>query len=150
MWYQLGNTRNLRHVKVFFDPAKNRATAQEVIVGYVLEDDSNGRTHVYDPPIVGDTTTFPLRWQSAREGRSDYKAKIYLNGRLVHERRHPTIFQPEGDKVTGIQLKAGLNVLEFGVVRANLHGWGGSVWITEADGQAVKGIKVTLDPDAVR
>ena len=61
-----------------------------------------------------------------------------------------TIFQPEGDKVTGIQLKAGLNVLEFGVVRANLHGWGGSVWITEADGQAVKGIKVTLDPDAVR
>ena len=62
LWYQLGNTRNLGYLKVFVDPAKNMATAQQVIVGYVLEDDSDETPHVYDPPKLGDTTTFPLRW----------------------------------------------------------------------------------------
>jgi len=81
---------------------------------------------------------------------SDYNAKIYLNGRAVHERRNPTTFEPDRDKVEGIGLKADLNVLVFKIVQASSHGWGGSVWITEADGQPVKGIKVTLDPNAAK
>jgi WD40 repeat protein len=81
---------------------------------------------------------------------SDYNAKIYLNGRVVHEQRNPTTFEPDRDKVEGIELKAGLNVLVFKIVQTSRHDWGGSVWITEADGQPVKGIKVTLDPDAVK
>jgi len=64
---------------------------------------------------------------------SDYHARIYLNGRLVHERRNPTSFEPDRDKVKDIQLKAGLNVLVFKIVQSG-PAWGGSVWITGADG----------------
>ena len=46
-------------------------------------------------------------------------------------------------------LKAGLNVLVFKIVQSG-PAWGGSVWITEADGQPVQGLRVTLDPDAKR
>ena len=61
VWYQFGETRKLGYLKVSVDPAKNRATAQEVIVGYVNKDDSDETPHIYDPPVIGDTVTFPLR-----------------------------------------------------------------------------------------
>ena len=51
------------------------------------------------------------------------------------------------DTVTGLELKAGLNVLVFKVV--NERGpWMGSIRFTDASGQPIKGIRVTLDPDA--
>lgn len=53
--------------------------------------------------------------------------------------------------MTGIELKAGLNVLVFKVVRAERDDkfpWGGSVRFTTADGSPVTGLTVTLDPDA--
>ena len=54
-------------------------------------------------------------------------------------------WEPERDTVSGIELKAGLNVLVFKVVNERVD-WGGSVRITDAAGQVVKGLRVTLDP----
>jgi hypothetical protein len=79
---------------------------------------------------------------------SDYHAKIYLNGRAAHERRNPTTFAPNPDRVEGIELQAGLNVLVFKIVQSG-PAWGGSIWITEADGRPVPGLRVTLDPDGI-
>ena len=59
VWYQFGATRQLGYLKVTVDPANNTATAQEIFVAWVEEDDSETAT-VYDPPVIADTITFPL------------------------------------------------------------------------------------------
>ena len=46
-----------------------------------------------------------------------------------------------------IALNAGLNVLVFKVVNGG-GDWKGSIGFTDAQGNPVKGIKVTLDPEA--
>jgi hypothetical protein len=50
-----------------------------------------------------------------------------------------------GADVTGVKLKAGCNVLVFKVVNL-VSDWQGSVWLTDAAGQPVRGIRVTLEP----
>ena len=45
----------------------------------------------------------------------------------------------------GITLKAGINVLVFKVINVSSD-WMGSVRLTDANGQPVKGIKVGLAP----
>ncbi len=74
---------------------------------------------------------------------SDDEAKIYLNGREIY--RNPTAREciPDQDVVEGVELKAGLNVLVFKVVNEALD-WKGSVRFTDAAGQPVKGIRITL------
>ena len=52
------------------------------------------------------------------------------------------------DKIKGVDLKAGLNVLVFKVVNATAY-WLGSVRFTDAAGQPVRGISVTLDPGSL-
>ena len=79
-------------------------------------------------------------------GRDD-EAKIYLNGKQVYRCPDGGDFIAEEDEVPDIALKAGLNLLVFKVV----NGWGawqGSIRFTDAQGNPVKGIKVTLDPEA--
>lgn len=63
--YLLGETRQLGYLKVTVHPEKNRATAQEIFVAWVEEDNSETAT-VYDPPVIADVITFPLK----RAGRS--------------------------------------------------------------------------------
>jgi acid phosphatase type 7 len=58
--YQVGETRQLGYLKVTVDPAKNTATAQEIFVAWVATDTSETAT-VYDPPVIFDTITFPLK-----------------------------------------------------------------------------------------
>jgi len=55
----------------------------------------------------------------------------------------------DGDQVTGVELKAGLNVLVFKVANG-VADWSGSVRLLDAQGQPLKGIRVTLDPDTDR
>jgi len=72
--------------------------------------------------------------------------KVYLNGQEVCRREESTqaYAWSEAD-VRGVKLESGLNVLVFKVV--NLVGdWHGAVWLTDAAGQPVKGIHVTLEP----
>jgi WD40 repeat protein len=80
---------------------------------------------------------------------SDDQAKVYLNGGQVYRSVEPRSWQPDQDRVPGIALQAGLNVLVFKVVNQTVD-WAGSVWITDADGNSVPGVSVTLDPDGNR
>jgi hypothetical protein len=76
---------------------------------------------------------------------SDDQSKVYLNGKEIYRCEESRGYLPDQDVVTGIALKAGLNVLVFKV--ANETGdWLGSVRFTDAAGQPLKGIRVTLDP----
>ena len=76
---------------------------------------------------------------------SDDQAKIFLNECEVYRSTKTLGWEPERDTVSGIEPKAGLNVLVFKVVN-ELLSWGGSVRISDAAGQSVKGLRVTLDP----
>ena len=79
---------------------------------------------------------------------SDDEAKVYLNGKQVYTNAFPRPFYAEEDKVPDIALNAGLNVLVFKVVNET-RDWKGSIRFTDAQGNPVKGIKVTLDPRAM-
>jgi acid phosphatase type 7 len=59
-WYLVGETRKLGYLKVTVHPERNWATAQEIFVAWVEENDSETAT-VYDPPVIGDVVTFPLK-----------------------------------------------------------------------------------------
>jgi len=76
---------------------------------------------------------------------SDDQAKVYLNGRQIYRRQEGRSYVPDQDVVAGVDLKAGLNVLLFKVVNETLD-WKGSVRFTDAAGQPVKGLRVTLTP----
>ena len=76
---------------------------------------------------------------------SDDSSKIYLNGRQVYRYTFGGMFGPDRHTVSGIELKDGRNVLVFKVVNTILD-WRGSVRLTDASGNPVPGIRVTLDP----
>ena len=78
---------------------------------------------------------------------SDDQAKAYLNGVLIYQCLGPRAYVADQDQVAGVQLNAGINVLVFKVVNRSSD-WVGSVRFTDAAGNPVKGIKVTLDPEA--
>lgn len=62
VWYRFGQTRELGYLKVSVDPANNTATAQEIFVARVNEDDDDETPMVYDPPVIADAITFPLKF----------------------------------------------------------------------------------------
>jgi WD40 repeat protein/serine/threonine protein kinase len=76
---------------------------------------------------------------------SDDQAKVYLNGREIYRREEARSYVADQDMAAGVELKAGLNVLVFKVVN-EAYDWQGSVRFTDAAGQPVKGIRVTLTP----
>ena len=76
---------------------------------------------------------------------SDNEAKVYLNGKQVHKSPAVRSFVADQDTVPDITLNAGLNVLVFKVVNET-GDWQGSIRFTDAQGNPVKGIKVTLTP----
>jgi WD40 repeat protein len=78
---------------------------------------------------------------------SDDQAKVYLNGRELYQRREARAWVPDEDEVTGVDLRVGLNVLVFKVVNETER-WQGSVRLTDAAGLPLKGIRLTLDPEA--
>jgi WD40 repeat protein/serine/threonine protein kinase len=78
---------------------------------------------------------------------SDDEAKVYLNGKQVYKCPVVRPFVAEADEVPDIPLNAGLNVLVFKVVNESFD-WKGSIRFTDAEGNPVKGIKATLDPEA--
>ena len=88
---------------------------------------------------------------------SEDRSIVYLNGREVYRREEPRSYVRDQDVATGLQLKAGLNVLVFKVV-INAEGgdWRGSIRFTDAAGRPVKGIRATItpafaqDPGAIR
>jgi WD40 repeat protein/serine/threonine protein kinase len=77
--------------------------------------------------------------------RDDY-GKIYLNGQELYRRDEevPSV-EPNVDVVAGVALRAGNNTLVFKVGNEESD-WFGSVRFTDAAGQPLKGIRVTLTP----
>ena len=59
VWFVKGITRNLGYLKVTVDPANNTATAQEILIGSVVNDTDTDVT-LYTP-YTFDTLTFPLK-----------------------------------------------------------------------------------------
>jgi hypothetical protein len=78
---------------------------------------------------------------------SEDEAKAYLDGKQVYKAPAPHGRIGVQDTVPDIALNAGLNVLVFKVVN-DLLAWKGSIGFTDAQGNPVRGIKVTLDPEA--
>jgi WD40 repeat protein/serine/threonine protein kinase len=76
---------------------------------------------------------------------SDDQARVYLNGKLIYECSIPRSYSPVEDTAEGIDLKAGTNVLIFKVVNETRY-WQGSIRLTDAAGQPVKGIRDTPTP----
>jgi WD40 repeat protein/serine/threonine protein kinase len=87
--------------------------------------------------VVSDRDQVGLRL----EVENDDEAKVYLNGKQVFESRGFGIGEAQG-----IKLKQGTNVLVFKVVNETGQ-WLGSIRFTDAAGQPVKRIRVTLDPN---
>ena len=52
-------TRQLGYLKVTVDPAHNTATAQEIFVAHVNEDDDDETPIVYDPPVIAGYDNIP-------------------------------------------------------------------------------------------
>jgi len=78
---------------------------------------------------------------------SQDEAKVYLNGKEVYKAALPHGKVEVQERVQGITLNAGLNTLVFKVVNETQF-WKGSIEFKDAQGNQVKGIKVTLDPEA--
>jgi eukaryotic-like serine/threonine-protein kinase len=74
------------------------------------------------------------------------QAKITLNGQEVYRKTDTPQWEPDRDTVTGIRLKAGVNLLVFKLV-SQANEWKGSLRIMQADGQPVPGLRISLDPD---
>ena len=70
--FQVAVFRNHRHRRWFSEDSKANKTVisppQEVFVAFVNEDDSNETPQDYDPPVIGDTVTFPLSAKSTTIG----------------------------------------------------------------------------------
>jgi hypothetical protein len=79
---------------------------------------------------------------------SEHEAKVYLNGKQVYKASISHGGVGVQDTVPGIALNAGLNVLVFKVVNEIYYGWRGSIRFTGAQGNPVKGVHVTLEPEA--
>ena len=115
---------------------------------YVI--DFNGIVGLMTPPSVAYAVCY-LRSAADQRGLqmlvgSDDETKIYLNGKLVHKYAVPRSFAADQDLVPDITLNAGLNVLVLKVANEG-DDWKGSIRFTDAQGNPVKGIRVTLDPE---
>lgn len=72
--------------------------------------------------------------------------KIYLNEREIYRREWSLRHYPwTTDEVRGFELKAGRNVLVLKVVNQE-NDWRASIRLTDATGQPIEGIRVTLEP----
>ena len=109
--------------------------------------------------ILGRVTPFSVAYavcyiQSEEEQRglqmlvgSQDEAKVYLNVKEVYKAALPHGTVAVEETVPGIVLNAGLNTLVFKVV-SETQFWKGSIELKDIQGNQVKGIKVTLDPEA--
>jgi hypothetical protein len=76
---------------------------------------------------------------------SDDEAKAYLNGKQIYTYAAGRGFVADQDAVTDVTLNAGSNVVVFKVVN-EFADWKGSLRFTDAQGNPLKGIHVTLSP----
>jgi WD40 repeat protein/tRNA A-37 threonylcarbamoyl transferase component Bud32 len=76
---------------------------------------------------------------------SDDQSKVYLNGKEIYRCERARAYIPDQDTVTGVELRAGSNLLVFKVVNET-DSWLGSIRFAHPPGQPLKGIRVSLTP----
>ncbi len=74
------------------------------------------------------------------------RAKVYLNGTSIYDASSSRYFTADQNSVPRISLIAGLNVLMFKVGN-EIGEWQGSIRITDAQGNPVRGLRITLNPE---
>lgn len=74
------------------------------------------------------------------------RAKVYLNGTSIYETSSSRYFTADRETVPKISLKEGLNVLVFKVGNKTKE-WQGSLRLTDAQGNPVRGLQNTLNPE---
>jgi hypothetical protein len=106
--------------------------------------------------LLGETTNSSVAYavsyvhsEAARRGLlmqvgRDDEAKVYINGKEAYRGTGQHTYVADQDVVQGVELNAGPNVILFKVVNERA----GSIHFTDTAGQPVKGIRVTLDPEA--
>jgi hypothetical protein len=102
------------------------------------------------PPSVAYAVCY-IRSQIAQHGLqilvgSDDQSKIYLNGKQIYRSSVAHAFVTNQDTVAGLTLNSGLSILIFKVANES-RAWAGSIRLTDADGNSLKGIQVTLSPE---
>jgi hypothetical protein len=109
--------------------------------------------------LLGETTNWSVAYavsyvhsEAARNGLlmkvgRDDEARVYINGKEIYRGTGQHTYVADQVVVQGVELNAGLNVVLFKIVNER-GGWAGSVRFTDAAGQPVEGIRVTLDPEA--
>jgi WD40 repeat protein/serine/threonine protein kinase len=75
---------------------------------------------------------------------------VFLNGKEIYQQHSWADYFPDADLVTGLALKHGLNVLVMKVTSDTPAWFRASIRFTDADGQPLKGIKVTLSIPTAR
>ncbi len=73
---------------------------------------------------------------------SDDQVKVYLNGKPVHTNDEGRAFEKDEDRVAGLSLKRGLNVLVVKVVNEE-EDWMMSARFLDKDDKPVTGLKAT-------
>jgi WD40 repeat protein len=91
--------------------------------------------------IQSDTDRNNLLMKVGSQGES----KIYLNQKEIYRHDKPRKFVADQDTAIGVALKRGTNVLVFKVVSEDTV-WRASLRLSDAGGQPLKGIRVTLTP----
>ena len=76
---------------------------------------------------------------------SDDQVKVYLNGKPVHTNDEGRAFEKDEDRVAGLSLKRGLNVLVVKVVNEE-EDWMMSARFLDKDDKPVTGLKATTKP----
>jgi WD40 repeat protein/serine/threonine protein kinase len=135
-------------VQVLVDKSERRWRAVQlddyVIDFNELDRVSQERSVAYSVCYIESETN--LTGLSMKVGSLD-QSKVYLNGQEIYLNEDSRSYVPDQDVVSGVELKAGLNALVFKLVLNHpLDSWQGSIRFTDAAGQPVKGIRVTLTP----
>jgi hypothetical protein len=77
---------------------------------------------------------------------TDDQAKVLLNGEEVYLHRIGRRWHDASDRATSLKLRAGANVLLLKILNG-VGEWQASINLTDAQGQPLKDVRVTLDPD---
>ena len=73
---------------------------------------------------------------------SDDQVKVYLNGKPIHSNDEGRPFEKDEDRVLGLSLRRGLNVLVVKLINEE-EDWAVSARFVDKDGQPVAGLKAT-------
>jgi hypothetical protein len=77
---------------------------------------------------------------------SDDQVKVYLNGKLIHTHDEGRPLEKDEDRIPGLTLRKGRNVLILKIVNEE-EDWAGSARFVDEHGKPIAGVKATTKPE---